>query len=94
MFTVYILHSTIRNRYYVGCSENVERRLSEHNSGKVSSTKAYLPWQIIYKEDFENVGEAYKREKEIKSYKGGYKFKELIKRRVGRVVECGGLENR
>ncbi len=47
-FKVYILKSLNFNRYYVGYSADAEKRLSEHNKGKVRSTKAYKPWKIIY----------------------------------------------
>lgn len=49
-----------------------------HNKGKVRWTKAYCPWEIVYTEEYEKKEEAYKREKEIKSYKGGEGFKRLI----------------
>ena len=79
MYFVYILESNNSNRHYIGCSDNVERRLSEHNKGKVSSTKAFVPWKVVYTEVFVNKSQAFSREKEIKSYKSGFKFKELQK---------------
>ncbi|RJP61292.1 MAG: GIY-YIG nuclease family protein, partial [Ignavibacteriales bacterium] len=72
------LKSENKERYYIGHSANVEKRLSEHNSGKTKSTKAYVPWKIIYTEEYQTKSEAYKREIEIKSYKSGIKFKNLI----------------
>ena len=80
MFTVYILFSSSHNRYYIGHSADLNTRLKNHNYGKVRSTKAYKPWTIVYTEDFPTKSEAYKREMEIKSYKSGIKFKELLKR--------------
>ncbi|MGA7839230.1 MAG: GIY-YIG nuclease family protein [Ignavibacteriaceae bacterium] len=74
---VYILKSLIKDRYYTGCIKNHDRRLAEHNSGRTRSTKAYRPWKIVYIEKFRTETEAYKREKEIKSFKSGLKFKEL-----------------
>ena len=41
--------------------------------------KKYLPWKIVYTETFKTKSEAYKRELQIKSYKGGNAFKKLIK---------------
>jgi putative endonuclease len=42
MFFVYVLVSDVKGlRFYVGMSENVERRLLEHNSGKTKSTKGH-----------------------------------------------------
>ena len=79
MYYVYILHSKIKGRYYIGCCKNMKRRLGEHNSGKVRSTKAHIPWEIVYTEEIESRTEAYEREKEIKSYKSGSRFQKLIK---------------
>ena len=96
MFYVYIIKSNFNGKYYTGSSKNYNVRLKSHNSGKVKSTKAYRPWELVYLESFEQKREALKREKQIKSYKSGNAFKKLImnNRRDGRVVECGGLENR
>ena len=95
MHIIYILNSKKHNRYYIGCTSNLERRIDEHNNGKVSSTKAFARWSVVYIEKYATKSEAYEREKIIKSYKSGNAFKDLIKnRRDGRVVECGGLENR
>lgn len=79
MYFVYILESNNSNRHYIGCSDNVERRLAERNKGKVSSTRAFVPWKVVYTEVFENKSQAFSKEKEIKSYKSGFKFKELQK---------------
>ncbi|MEK9181624.1 MAG: GIY-YIG nuclease family protein [Patescibacteria group bacterium] len=76
---VYILKSLNFNRYYVGHSENTGKRLTEHNLGKVRSTKAYRPWKIIYFEVKSDKKEAYAREMQIKSYKHGEAFEKLIK---------------
>jgi predicted GIY-YIG superfamily endonuclease len=35
-------------------SNNVHRRLIEHNNGENRSTKAYLPFSLIFQEEFEN----------------------------------------
>ena len=79
MYFVYILYSKSKNRYYVGHTNDLQRRLIEHNSGLTKSTKAHRPWKIVYTENLVSKSEAYKREKEIKSYKSGYKFQELKK---------------
>jgi putative endonuclease len=64
MFFVYILYSKIHNRIYIGMTENLELRLSQHNLGQNQSTKAYVPWIMVYNESFETRIQA--REKEIK----------------------------
>jgi putative endonuclease len=79
MYFVYILKSVKSNRHYIGCASNLNRRLAEHNDGKVKSTKAFMPGTIVYSEKYASRSEAYTRERKIKSYKGGIAFKELIK---------------
>lgn len=79
MWVVYILKSEAKEKYYIGCSNDLYRRIHEHNSGHTSSIKAYIPYKLIHKEEYNNRSLAYKREKEIKSYKGGRAFKKLIK---------------
>ena len=78
MYFVYIIKSINFNRYYIGSTEDIERRLLYHNSGKVKSTKVYKPWEIVYSESYNSRSEAFKREKQIKSYKGGMAFKKLL----------------
>lgn len=88
MFYIYILKSSIVQRHYIGSTADLERRLLDHNIGKVKSTKAYKPWELIYSESFTTRNEALKREKQIKSYKCGEAFKKLLNnRRDARVVE-------
>ncbi|MFH1286139.1 MAG: GIY-YIG nuclease family protein [Candidatus Magasanikbacteria bacterium] len=80
MYTVYILESQKTKRYYIGHCQDLSVRLSRHNSGKVKSTKAYLPWRVIHTEEIETRSDAYKREMQIKRYKGGNAFKQLIRK--------------
>lgn len=82
MHFLYILRSYVNSKYYIGSTEDLNKRLYYHNSGKVKSTKAYKPWKIIYTETYNNKVDALKREKQIKSYKGGNAFKLLIKNKI------------
>jgi putative endonuclease len=61
-------------------TNNLERRFNEHNNGKNKSTKAYVPWQLIYVEGFETRIEARKREKYLKSGIGREFIKEIVKK--------------
>jgi len=71
MFSVYVLYSESFNKIYIGQTDNLERRLFEHNNGLLSSyTKRYIPWKIIYTENFISRSEALIREKQLKSQKG------------------------
>jgi putative endonuclease len=70
MFFVYILYSDKFERYYVGMTVNLVKRLKAHNSGKVRSTKAFLPWEIIHTEIYPTRKDARQREKYLKSSAG------------------------
>ncbi|OGC21363.1 endonuclease [candidate division WOR-1 bacterium RIFOXYB2_FULL_42_35] len=70
MHTVYVLRSLKVKKSYVGMSIDLERRLKEHNSGKNLYTSRYLPWEIIYVEQYESKEEAVKREKFLKTSSG------------------------
>ena len=70
MYYIFILKSLVARKSYVGISDNIRRRLEEHNKGKGFYTKRYKPWKLIYKEEFSNRDEARKREKYLKSASG------------------------
>jgi len=79
MYYVYILRSLKDNGFYIGCTSDLDRRLYIHNSGKTLSLKNRRPLKVIYVEKYRNPVDAYKREKQIKSYKGGEAFKRLMR---------------
>jgi putative endonuclease len=79
-YYVYIIQSLKTLKYYIGSTNNLERRLIEHNSGKSKFTRNKNPFSLIYKEEYPTRSEALKRELQIKSYKGGCGFKKLIDR--------------
>ena len=69
MFNVYILYSKTLDKYYVGYTNDLERRLVEHNRKKGKYTDSGIPWCLVHKEEFELKLEAMKREKQIKQQK-------------------------
>jgi putative endonuclease len=75
---VYVIWSEGFSRKYVGMTCDLENRLVEHNSGKTISTKAFIPWKIIYKEEFETRAEARVREKYFKTAAGRRFLKEKL----------------
>jgi len=70
MFCVYVLSSIEYKKSYVGCTDDLDRRLKEHNSGKMAFTKRYKPWKIIHFEEFESLSSARKRESFLKTGAG------------------------
>ena len=70
MYIVYILKSENYNKTYVGITNDLQRRLLQHNSGYHSYTKRYKPWFVIYKDILDNRIEAHIKEKYLKSAAG------------------------
>ncbi len=68
-FGVYILKSTKNNRYYVGSTDNIERRVKEHNLGRVTSTKLMIPWELKAFIQCESVSKSRANEFRLKKYK-------------------------
>ena len=69
MFYTYILHSHNFDRYYVGQTNNIEKRFERHQNGYVKSTKPYRPWVLSFYEEFDSRAKAMKRETYLKSLK-------------------------
>lgn len=74
----YIIRSEVTGKHYIGSCESIENRLKRHNEGRNRSTKHGAPWKAVHVEVFETRQEAYRREFQIKSYKGGEAFKKLL----------------
>ena len=75
---VYILRSQRSGQHYIGITTDVQRRLADHNRGKDFSVRGRGPFDIVRIEPFESRSEAMRRERQIKSYKGGEAFRRLI----------------
>jgi putative endonuclease len=77
-YFVYVLRSQKDNRHYIGSTSDIKKRLAFHNAGLQRSTKARIPFILIYQEEIATKQEALKRERYIKSLKGGEAFIKLI----------------
>ncbi len=69
MYSVYILHSKSFNRFYVGYTNDLHRRIAEHNRKKGKFTDAGIPWELVHCEEYPSKKAAMDREKYIKSKK-------------------------
>ncbi len=78
MYWVYIIRSLRDNKHYIGYTNNLDRRLQEHNRGKSESVKHRGPFILVHCEKYLTKIEAVRREKQIKSYKGGEAFRRLF----------------
>jgi putative endonuclease len=70
MYTVYFLQSLKDNKFYIGCTSDIDMRVHYHNTGRNKSTKHRRPLKLVYIEEYKDKHEAYKREFYLKSPKG------------------------
>ena len=83
MAFAYILQSDTTGRYYVGSTDDLERRLGEHLRGHSLATRGRGPWKLVHKERFETLLQARRRELEIKRWKSAKMIYGLIQPSVG-----------
>ena len=79
MFYTYVLQSLKDNKWYTGSTRDINRRIEEHNSGKVQSTKGRQPFKLIYYEACLNEHDARIREKYLKTAWGKRYLKNRLK---------------
>ena len=70
MWYTYAIKSEKRNYIYVGLTNNIDRRIKEHNKGYNKTTKPYSPFILIYEREFQTRLEARKHEKYLKTGSG------------------------
>jgi len=80
MFYLYVLKSLKDLGYYIGSTDSVEKRLEEHNKGKTKSIKHRIPFDFIYKEEYNTKTEARKREIQLKK---NYQIRKYLLLKLG-----------
>ncbi len=70
MFYVYVLKSCTNGEFYIGYTNDLKRRLVEHNTGKNVSTKDKAPFQLVYYEAYKVRADAKRREDSLKKHAG------------------------
>jgi len=67
---LYILKSDKTHKYYIGSSDNPQRRLeTQHNVGFVRSTRSGIPWKLVFKQEYIDLPTARKIEYKLKKLK-------------------------
>ena len=79
MFYIYILKSKKDDSKYIGYTDNLKRRLAEHNNLKNKSTKFKAPFNLIYYESYKSKADSKYREKNLKRFAQAYN---QLKRRI------------
>ena len=75
---VYVLKSGKDSKLYYGFTDNLDRRLSQHNNGEVKSTKSRMPFELVYVEIVKSEIEARQKEKYFKSGFGRKFIKNIL----------------
>jgi len=78
-YYVYILQSMKNNNLHVGYTNDLRKRLQEHNRGLNFSTKPYRPWKLIHYEAYLNKKDAERREEYLKTNQGARLLKRMLK---------------
>ena len=78
MYYVYILLNDAKTRTYTGVTDDVNKRLADHNDGRVKSSQSYRPYKVIHTESFETLSEARQKEKFYKSTTGRRRLKDIL----------------
>jgi putative endonuclease len=82
-FFLYILQSEKTKRYHTGQTQDVEARLTYHNSNWSKSLRNRGPWKLVYSEEYSTRWEAVRRERQMKSWKDREMVKRLVSKRKG-----------
>jgi len=85
MYYVYLLKSKKDNKLYIGLTNDLKKRLIEHNQGLNKSTKYRRPLVLIYYEAYSSLEDAQIRERKLKKFKNSYT--ELKKRIINSLRE-------
>lgn len=78
MYYVYVLRSRQKDIFYIGCTEDLKKRILQHNNGESRATKSAALWELIYYETYTSLSLARRRELRLKHHGKG--LAELKKR--------------
>ena len=73
-YYVYVLWSDCGHRFYIGVSENPEKRLQQHNLNRRGWSARFAPWRLVYSHSYPDYSAARRQELQLKAQKGGQGF--------------------
>ena len=71
---VYIMSNKHRTTFYIGVTNNIQRRVGEHRAGMSAFTKRYNLHHLVYYEEITGIRKAIAREKQLKNWHRGWKI--------------------
>ena len=78
MHYTYVLASEKDGRFYIGTTSDLRYRLKQHVQGRVTSTAYRRPLRLAYYEACHSADDAYRRERYLKSGRGGRYLKQRL----------------
>jgi len=84
MFYIYVIKSKKDGNIYIGYTNDLKRRIIEHNTGKNKYTKNKYPYELIYYESYKNMSDAKFRESNLKRFAQAYS---QLKKRIKNSLE-------
>ena len=96
-FFLYILHCKETDKLYIGYTSNLEKRLSDHNSGRSKYTRSQGKWELLFSKKMESKTVAISFERKLKNWKSKVRVLQWIEREEreakGPDVNSGWREN-
>ena len=85
-----MIESLKNGRYYIGQTDDIDKRIKRHNQGRNISTKAYIPWKLKCWKEFETRSAAVKVETKIKRIKKRIEIEKYLRENDFRGVAQSG----
>jgi len=78
MYYVYILYSEKLDKLYIGRTEDLKRRIKDHNTGSSTFCKSGKPWKIVHYQAFVSKKDSIREESFLKTGKGRQRVNYLL----------------
>lgn len=85
---VYILYFSESDRFYVGSTDDLTRRLNQHENGHTHSTKRLGKFNVAFTQEFDSLRKARTIEAKIKSWKRRDFIEKIIRDRHIKISTC------
>lgn len=83
MYYVYILQSLKDHGLYIGYTDNLKRRIQEHQNGKSLATKGRIPFTLVHYQAFISQKDALATEKYLKTTRGWERIHKMLEHTIG-----------
>ena len=89
MGIVYILQSSASGKYYIGSTNDIDRRISQHKHGHTLSTKRLGDFKLVFHQEFPSLIIARKVERKIKKWKRRDYIDRIVQEGQIKITGCG-----